>query len=144
MFDNESGKAICVIDLDTVMPGLSLSDFGDIVRTTVSDAEEDEQDLSKVTLDISRFEAIVQGYLASAGAILTKAEKESLLLGAKNIILEQAVRFLTDHLQGDTYYKIHRPNHNLDRCRTQLKLVELMLEREDEMKAIVEKIRQSN
>ncbi len=140
MFDNESGKAICVIDLDTVMPGLSLSDFGDMVRTTVSDTEEDEQDLSKVMLDISRFEAIVRGYLASAGAILTKAEKESLLLGAQNIILEQAVRFLGDHLQGDTYYKIHRPNQNLDRCRTQIKLVALILERADEMNAIVEKI----
>ena len=79
MFDNESGKAICVVDLDTVMPGLSLSDFGDMVRTTVSDTEEDERDLSMITFDISRFEAMARGYIASAGAILTKAEKESLI-----------------------------------------------------------------
>ncbi|MCK4958334.1 MAG: aminoglycoside phosphotransferase family protein [Planctomycetes bacterium] len=137
MFDDTSGEALCVIDLDTVMPGLSLSDFGDIVRTTVSDAEEDEQDLSKVTLDISRFEAIVRGYLASAGKILNKAEKDSLLVGAKNIILEQAVRFLTDHLEGDTYYKTHRPNHNLDRCRTQIRLFELVLKHEKELNEII-------
>ena len=137
MFDDASGDALCVIDLDTVMPGLSLSDFGDIVRTTVSDTEEDEQDLSKVTLDVLRFEAIVRGYLASAGTILNEVEKCSLLLGAKNIILEQAVRFLTDHLEGDTYYKIHRPNHNLDRCRTQIRLYELILEHEKELSEII-------
>lgn len=137
MFDDTTGKALCVIDLDTVMPGLSLSDFGDIVRTTVSDAEEDEQDMSEVTLDVSRFEAIVRGYLASAGAILNEVEKDSLLPGAKNIILEQAVRFLADHLEGDVYYKIHRPGHNLDRCRTQIRLFELILKHEEKLNEMI-------
>lgn len=138
MFDNATGKALCVIDLDTVMPGLSLFDFGDIVRTTISDAQEDEKDLSQVTIDISRFEAIVKGYLSSAGTFLNKVEVDNLLLGAKTIILEQAVRFLTDHIAGDTYYKIHRPDHNLDRTRTQIRLYELILEHEKEMNEIID------
>ena len=137
MFDDTSGEAICVLDLDTVMPGLSLFDFGDIVRTTVSDADEDEQDLSKVSLDIDRFKAIVKGYLASAGTVLNRVEKQNLLVGAKIGVLEQAIRFLTDHLQGDTYFKIHRPNHNLDRCRTQVKLYELILDNEQELNEII-------
>lgn len=139
MFDNTTGKALCVIDLDTVMPGLSLFDFGDIVRSTISDAEEDERDLSKVTIDISRFEAIVKGYLSSAGVFLNETELENLLLGAKTIILEQAVRFLTDHLAGDIYYKIHRPDHNLDRTRTQIRIYELILEYEKELNEIINK-----
>jgi len=140
MFDNTTLKAICVIDLDTVMPGISLYDFGDIVRTTISDAAEDEPDLSKVTIDISRFEAIVKGYLSSAGTFLNKVEVNNLLLGAKIIILEQAVRFLTDLLAGDTYYKINRPDHNLDRTRTQIRLYELILEHEGELNEIVNRI----
>lgn len=139
MFDKHTNKALCVIDLDTVMPGLSLSDFGDIVRTTISDAEEDETDLSKVTIDIQRFEAIVKGYLSSAGSFLNKAEINNLLLGAKNIILEQAVRFLTDHLEGDLYYKTARQDQNLDRCRTQLKLFEKIIQHESQMEAILNK-----
>ncbi len=139
MFDNTTYKAICVIDLDTVMPGLSLFDFGDIVRTAVSDTKEDERDLSKVTLDISRFEAIVKGYLSSAGVFLNATEVENLLLGAKTIILEQAVRFLTDHLAGDTYYKINRPDHNLDRTRTQIRLYELIGKHEKQLNEIIDK-----
>ena len=139
MFDNTTGKALCVIDLDTVMPGLSLFDFGDIVRTTISDAEEDEKDLSKVAIDVSRFKAIVKGYLSSAGVFLNEVEVKNLLLGAKTIILEQAVRFLTDHIAGDTYYKTHRSDQNLDRTRTQIRLYELILEHEKELNEIVNK-----
>jgi hypothetical protein len=139
MFDNTTLKAICVVDLDTVMPGISLYDFGDIVRTTISDAQEDEKDLSKVTIDLSRFEMVIRGYLSSAQAFLNKTEINNLLLGAKTIVLEQAVRFLTDHLSGDVYYKIHRPNHNLDRCRNQFELVRLMMEHQQDMKTIVNK-----
>jgi hypothetical protein len=138
MFDEKTAEALCVIDLDTVMPGLSLYDFGDIVRTTISDAEEDEKDLSKVIIDTSRFEAIAKGYLSSAKAFLNEVEINNLLLGAETIILEQAVRFLADHLAGDTYYKIHRQNHNLDRCRTQIRLVEQILQQEQKLKEMID------
>jgi len=141
LFDNYNSKGLCVIDLDTVMPGLALHDFGDIVRTTISSASEDEMDLSKVTIDLSRFEMVVRGYLFSAQAFLNKTEINNLLLGAKTIALEQAVRFLTDHLAGDTYYKINRPYHNLDRTRTQIRLYELILEHENELNKIVNIIR---
>jgi len=140
MFDNTTGKALCVIDLDTVMPGLSLWDFGDIVRTTISEAEEDEKDLSKVAIDIRRFEAAVAGFVSSAGVFLNKTERANLLVGAKTIILEQAVRFLTDHLAGDTYYKIRRQNHNLDRCRTQITLYELILRHTRQLCEIINRI----
>lgn len=139
MFDSTTGKALCVIDLDTVMPGISLFDFGDIVRSAVSDAEEDEPDLAKVTIDICRFEAIVKGYLSSAGVFLNATEVENLLLGAKTIILEQAVRFLTDHIAGDTYYKVPRPDHNIDRARTQIRLYELIGEYEKQLNEIIDK-----
>jgi len=138
MFDEKTAEALCVIDLDTVMPGPSLYDFGDIVRTTISDAEEDEKDLSKVTIDTLRFEAIAKGYLSSAKAFLNETEIERLLLGAETIILEQAVRFLADHIAGDTYYKIHRQNHNLDRCRTQIRLVEQILRQEQKLKEMID------
>jgi thiamine kinase-like enzyme len=138
MFDEKTAEALCVIDLDTVMPGLSLYDFGDIVRTTISNAEEDEKDLSGIIIDISRFEAIVKGYLSSAKAFLNETEIENLLLGAETIILEQAVRFLADHIAGDTYYKIHRQNHNLDRCRTQIRLFEQILQQEQKLKEIID------
>jgi hypothetical protein len=136
MFDNQTGEGICVIDLDTVMPGLSLYDFGDIARTTISDAAEDELDMSKVSIDMKRFEAVVRGYLCGAGGFLNKAEKDNLVLGGMMITLIMGARFLTDHLAGDKYYKISRANHNLDRCRVQFKLVELMLEKQEEMNLI--------
>ena len=138
MFDEKTAEALCVIDLDTVMPGLSLYDFGDIVRTTISEAAEDEKDLSKVLIDTSRFEAIAKGYLSSAKAFLNETEIENLLLGVETIILEQAVRFLADHIAGDTYYKIHRKNHNLDRCRTQIRLFEQISQRGKLLKEIVD------
>ena len=131
-------KGICVIDLDTVMPGLALYDFGDMVRTTTSPAKEDERDLSKVTMQFPMFEALVRGYLATAAEFLTPAEKQHLAFSGKLITFEIGIRFLTDFLAGDIYFKVHREGHNLDRCRTQFKLVESIEQQEDRMKKVVE------
>jgi hypothetical protein len=139
MLDDSTGKGICVIDLDTVMPGSALFDFGDIARTTLCSAAEDEQDISKVFMEMPRFEAILKGYLASAGAFLNQTEKDNLILGGKLITLIIGTRFLTDFLAGDVYFKIHREKHNLDRCRTQFKLVQSIEENEDKMSKFVEK-----
>ena len=133
LIDDLSGEGICVIDLDTVMPGLALYDFGDLVRTSTSPAKEDELDLSKVRMQFHMFEQLVKGYLAAAGKFLTKAELEHLPFSGKLITFEIGLRFLTDHLQGDVYFKTHRANHNLDRCRTQLKLVESIEAQMDKM-----------
>ena len=140
MLDNVTGEAICVVDLDTVMPGLALYDFGDLVRTTTSPAKEDERDLSKVTMQFPMFEALARGYLASAGDFLTGAERQSLAFSGKLITFEIGIRFLTDFLAGDTYFKVHRENHNLDRCRTQFKLVESIEQQEEQMNKLVEMI----
>ena len=142
MLDNVTGKGICVIDLDTVMPGLALHDFGDMVRTATSPAKEDEQNLSKVTMQFSMFEALLRGYLASAGEFLTKAEKQHLVFSGKLMTFEQGVRFLTDYLQGDAYYKVSRDDHNLDRCRTQFKLLESIEQQEVRMDRLVQSIEQ--
>jgi hypothetical protein len=139
MLDDETGEGMCVIDLDTVMPGLSLYDFGDIVRTTTSPADEDEQDLSKVNFELPRFDAILKGFLSTAGEFLNKAERQNLLLGGKLITLIIGTMFLTDHLAGDKYFKIHRENHNLDRCRTQFKLVQSITDQEDEVNKLLGK-----
>lgn len=138
MFDNDTGKALCVIDLDTTMPGLSLYDFGDIVRTTTSPAEEDEPDLSKVEMLMPRYEAILRGYVGGASAFLNKAERQHLAFAGKLITFEQAVRFLTDYIAGDVYYKTSRDKHNLDRTGTQIKLVESITEKEEKMNALAE------
>jgi aminoglycoside phosphotransferase (APT) family kinase protein len=140
MLDDATGEGICVIDLDTVMPGLALYDFGDMVRTTTSPVKEDEQDLSKVTMQFPMFEALVRGYLASAGDFLNMEEKQHLAFTGKLITFEQGIRFLTDHLAGDTYYKVHRDGHNLHRCRTQFKLVESIEQQEEQMDRLVESI----
>jgi thiamine kinase-like enzyme len=142
MLDDVTGDGICIVDLDTVMPGLALHDFGDMVRTTTSPAKEDEPDLSKVTMQFSMFEALVRGYLASAGDFLTKAEKQHLVFSAKLMTFEQGVRFLTDYLQGDAYYKVSRGEHNLDRCRTQFKLLESIELQEERMDWLVQSIEQ--
>jgi Ser/Thr protein kinase RdoA (MazF antagonist) len=141
MLDDATGEGICVIDLDTVMPGLVLYDMGDMVRTTTSPAEEDERDLSRVTMQFPMFEAIVRGYLSSAGEFLTQEEKQHLAFAGKLATFEQGIRFLTDYLAGDTYYKVHREGHNLDRCRAQFKLVESIEQQEDRMTRLVEAIR---
>lgn len=140
MLDDATGEGICVIDLDTVMPGLALYDFGDMVRTTTSPAMEDERDLSKVTMQFPMFEALVQGYLASASEFLTKAEKQFLAFSGNLITFEVGVRFLTDFLVGDTYFKVRREHHNLDRCRTQFKLVASIEQQRERMDKLVESI----
>jgi Ser/Thr protein kinase RdoA (MazF antagonist) len=140
MLDDDTGEGICVIDLDTVMPGLALYDFGDMVRTTTSPVGEDDRDLSKVTMQFPMFEALVRGYLESASEFLTPAEKRLLAFSSKLITFEIGLRFLTDLLAGDTYFKVHRENHNLDRCRTQFKLVESIEQQEERMNKLVEGI----
>jgi hypothetical protein len=140
LFDDATGEGICVIDLDTVMPGLALYDFGDMVRTTTSPSAEDARDLSKVGLQFSLFEALVRGYLSTAGRFLTRAEKDLLAFSGKLITFETGIRFMADFLAGDTYFKVHREGHNLDRCRTQLKLVESIEMQEEKMNRLVESI----
>jgi aminoglycoside phosphotransferase (APT) family kinase protein len=140
LLDDATGEGLCVIDLDTVMPGLALYDFGDMVRTTTSPAQEDERDLSRVTMQFPMFEALARGYLSEAGDFLTHAEKQHLVFSGKSIAFEQGVRFLADYLAGDTYYKVHRDGHNLDRCRTQFKLVESIEHQEERMERLVESI----
>ncbi|MDN5315411.1 MAG: hypothetical protein PWP10_4161 [Clostridiales bacterium] len=124
MMDHISKEAVCVIDLDTVMPGTSLFDYGDAIRFGASTAEEDEQDLSLVSVDLKLAEAYTRGFLETAGSIMIAREIELMTWGAKLMTLECGIRFLADYLNGDIYFKIHRPDQNLDRCRTQFKLVE--------------------
>lgn len=141
LIDDATGKAKCVIDLDTVMPGAAAYDFGDSIRFGASTGAEDETDLSKISVDVHLFEVFAKGYLSTANKFLTPAEKDSLVTGAYLMTLECGVRFLTDYLNGDVYFKIHRENHNLDRCRTQFKLVSDMEEKEAELRAIVDSIK---
>ena len=139
LFDEKTGRALCVIDLDTIMPGLALNDYGDSIRFGASTAAEDEPDLGKVHFDLGLFEAYTKGYLEAAGTVLTEKEKEYLPWGAKLMTLECGIRFLTDYLQGDTYFKVSRPLQNLERARTQFKLVADMEAAWDQMNAIVKK-----
>lgn len=136
LLDRSTRKALCVIDLDTVMPGLSLFDFGDSIRFGAATALEDEKDLSKMTLSLDRYRTFTKGFLCSCPG-LTQAELEYLPLGAKTMTLECGLRFLTDYLDGDKYFAIHKPEHNLDRTRTQIRLVEDMEKKWDEMHRIV-------
>lgn len=139
MLDSKTGKGICVIDLDTVMPGLAINDFGDSIRFGASTAAEDEKDLDKVWMDLDLFEIYAKGYLEACGDSLTKKEIEMMPWGAKLMTFECGMRFLTDYLQGDTYFKIHYPEQNLVRCRTQFKLVADMEQKWDEMQKIIAK-----
>lgn len=141
MIDDKTGKAICVIDLDTVMPGLSVNDFGDSIRFGASTAAEDEQDLSKVSFDLHLYEVYTKGFIEGCGGALTEKELDMLPMGAILMTFECGMRFLTDYLEGDHYFKIHREGHNLDRCRTQFKLVKEMEEKLPQMRAIVDKYR---
>ena len=126
LFDDATGEAICLIDLDTVMHGTILFDTGDLIRTAANTACEDEQDLSKVRFNIEIFNALIAGYLSTAGSFLTAYEKSLIAESGRALTQIMAVRFLTDYLNGDTYYKITRPAHNLDRTRTQIKLIQSM------------------
>lgn len=139
MIDDATGEAICIIDLDTIMPGLSIFDFGDSIRFGANTAEEDERDLSKVSLSLELFEVYTKGFLEGCEGRLTEEEVKMLPMGAKLMTLECGMRFLTDYLEGDTYFKIHREGHNLDRCRTQFALVTDMEKKWAEMEAIVKK-----
>ena len=139
MIDDETGKAICVIDLDTVMPGLTANDFGDSIRFGASTALEDEQDLSKVSCDLHLFDVYARGFIEGCGGALTDLEIDMLPMGAILMTFENGIRFLTDHLEGDHYIRIHREGHNLDRCRTQLTLVKDMQEKLPQMNAIIQK-----
>ncbi|MFA6287330.1 MAG: aminoglycoside phosphotransferase family protein [Opitutaceae bacterium] len=123
MLDDATGAGVCVIDLDTVMPGLSLYDFGDMVRSATNAAAEDETDLAKVVARPEIFAALAEGFLAGAGAALNDVERAHLVVAGRVITYEIGLRFLTDHLQGDVYFKIKRPNHNLDRARNQFALL---------------------
>ena len=138
MIDNQTRKGICVIDLDTVMPGLSVTDFGDSIRFGASTGKEDEPDLEKVNFDLSRFRVYTEGFLEGTGKALTKTEYEMLPWGAMVITYEQAVRFLADYIAGDPYYKTAYAEHNLVRARTQIRLLAQMREKTDEMQKIVQ------
>ena len=140
LIDDETGNGICVIDLDTVMPGLPHYDFGDMVRTGTSPAAEDELDLSKVGMRFEMFEALLRGFLSSAGKFLNPREKELLPFSGKLITLEIGIRFLTDYLAGDVYFKIHREKHNLDRCRTQIKLAQSIQSQLPQMQKLLDSL----
>jgi hypothetical protein len=139
LYDQDE-KALCVIDLDTVMAGYIHDDFGDAIRTFTNTGEEDDAELANVSMNIQYFEAFARGFLEMTGAMLTAVEKEYLALSARIMTYMQVLRFLTDYLNGDTYYRIHHPGHNLQRARAQIKLLLSMEEQYDTMRKIIEKI----
>ena len=141
LMDEKSGEGVCIIDLDTVMPGLAINDFGDSIRFGANHSAEDETDLGKVNLDVELFSVYTAAFLEGAGGSLTAKEIEYLPWGAKLMTLECGIRFLTDYLEGDVYFHISRPGQNLDRCRTQFKLVSDMEAHWDELMDIVMKYR---
>ncbi len=138
MLDDVTGQGLCVVDLDTVMPGLILYDFGDLARTTLSSKAEDELDVNKIELRMDRFEAILSGFLATTGEFLVKGEIKNLVLAVKVVTQIIGIRFLTDFLAGDKYFKILRSDHNLHRCRTQFKLVQQVLAHQEKMDKLVD------
>ncbi len=139
LLDKATRKAKCVIDLDTIMPGFSVNDFGDAIRVGANTACEDETDLTKVSLDLEMFEAFTKGFLKGCSGTLTEQEILLLPVGAKMMTLECGIRFLTDYLQGDTYFKTKHPTHNLDRCRTQFALVRDIDKKWQQMNEIVKR-----
>ena len=143
MLDLKTRTALCVIDLDTIMPGFSVNDFGDSIRFGASTATEDEKDLTKVEMNINLFETYAKGFITGCGGLLTKDEIMLMPEGAKMMTIECGMRFLTDYLEGDTYFKTKYADHNLDRCRTQFKLVADMEEKWDQMHSIVKKLKES-
>ncbi len=140
MLDWETGHAMCVVDLDTVMPGLVLYDFGDMVRTTTSPTMEDEKDLGRVQMQMPMFQHLARGYVEATSGMLTPAEKRLLAFSGRLITFTIGIRFLADYLVGDTYFRVHRPDHNLDRTRTQFKLVESIMEQEEAMQRYVDQV----
>jgi hypothetical protein len=138
MLDTQTGEAVCVVDLDTVMPGLVLYDFGDMIRTTTSPTLEDERDLSKVHMQMPIFKELARGYLETASNFLTLKERSLLAFSGRLITFTIGIRFLTDFLNGDTYFRVHRPQHNLDRTRTQFKLVDSIEQQEAVMQQYID------
>lgn len=141
LFDENTGEGICIIDLDTIMPGLAANDFGDAIRFGAATAAEDEKNLNLVHFDIELYEMFVKGYLEETKEVLTDAEIRSLAWGARLMTLECGIRFLTDYLKGDTYFRTAYPEHNLVRARTQFKMVAEMEQQFDKMQEIIEKYR---
>jgi hypothetical protein len=137
LLDDQTAEGVCVIDLDTMMPGSALYDLGDMVRTATPTTREDLTDLRNLDLRVDRFEALVGGYMASARSFLNAAEVENLAFSGKLLNLECGIRFLTDYLQGDVYFKIKHPDHNLDRCRNQFAIVAAIEKRLLEMEKVV-------
>lgn len=140
MIDDATDKAICVIDLDTVMPGSSLYDFGDAIRYGASTGEEDDEDIGKITLDLDLYTLFTKGFLSETNGFLKKEELELLPLGVKVITCELAMRFLTDYLDGDLYFKVKWPGHNLVRARAQMKLLTEIEKKEAQMQEVIEKL----
>lgn len=141
LFDKKTNKAVCLIDLDTVMPGTLLYDFGEGIRTSISTAREDEEELGKVNIELKRFEAFTKGFLENVEDIITKSEKENLLLGVWMMVYENAVRFITDFLNGDIYFNVKKEieNHNLVRAKVQIELLKQIEKNERKMEEIIEK-----
>ena len=139
LIDETTKKGLCVIDLDTVMPGLAVNDFGDSIRFGANTGAEDEKDLSKISCDLGLFDVYTKGFVEGCEGILTKEEIACLPLGAKVMTYECGMRFLTDYLSGDVYFKTDYPAHNLDRARTQFKLVADMEEKWEEIQRIIQK-----
>ncbi len=141
LFDAATGEVLCVIDLDTTMPGFAMSDFGDFIRTAANKGDEDDKNLARVGLDMDIFKAFTKGYLETAGRFLTPTEVENLPLGAKLLTYMQTVRFLTDYLNGDTYYKIKSPEHNRERTMAQLAHLKSLEAHEAEMKEYIKSLK---
>jgi hypothetical protein len=140
LFNNTGDRAVCLLDLDTCMGATVLYDFGDLVRNTAVPCSEDEQDFSKVVFDMSLYRAICEGYLDEIGGVLSPEERARMASAPRNLALILGVRFLSDYLQGDTYFRIHRPQHNLERAKTQFQIVRMMEELEGEMQRVIEKL----
>ena len=134
LFDERTGEAVCIVDLDTVMPGLTLFDVGELVRTASTRSPEDEPDARKVRVDADLFEAVAVGFIAGAGELCSLAEREAFVTAGKVLAFENGIRFLTDHLNGDRYFRVHRTNHNLDRARAQFAVVESLENQEDDLR----------
>jgi len=143
LIDDETSKALCIIDLDTVMPGTCLFDLGDLIRTVTTKAAEDERDLSKVEFDLVYFESLLSGYISEASFLLP-CELSLLCESGRNITQIMGLRFLTDYLEGDHYYKIARPDHNIDRCRTQIALIQSMDKKWEMANTIADKLCKKN
>lgn len=137
LFDEKSGDGVCIVDLDTIQPGSSLFDFGDFVRSVGVTGREDTIDLASLSFEMSYFEGAVQGFVGELRGLLNKSEIELLAFAPRVIALELGIRFFTDYLQGDKYFRIHRPAHNLERARCQFQIVRLLEEKESEMRRVV-------